>query len=166
MKSMTVELFNIAGKVAVITGGAKDLGFDMALALAQAGANVVITSRSLENARKASKKIKKMAKVDTLGIALDHCDWKQVESFAREVHQWKGYIDIIVNNAGGGSGKSEGNLFRRSIEDIANLIRTNLLGPIFCCKAIGPYMIKRRRGKIINIASKASVFGIFGKGYI
>jgi len=154
------DSFRLCGKVALITGGARDLGFDMAMALGQAGADVVVTSRTLANARQAAEKIKAACEqVDTLGLQLDHTDWEQVRAVAKEAHAWRGHLDVLVNNAGGGSGKGKCNLFERRVEDIVALIHNNLLGPMLCCKAVGPYMIAQRSGKIINIASIAALVG-------
>ena len=153
------EMFRLRDKVALITGGARDLGYDMAEALAEAGADVIVTSRTLAKAQEAAGKIRSAGGVDTLGLQLDHCDWPTVLSVAKQAHDWKGHVDILVNNAGGGSGKTEGNLFKRSVEDIVYLIHNNLIGPLYCCKAFGPPMVERGYGKIINIASAAGLIG-------
>ena len=153
------ELFKLDGKVAIITGGARDLGFDIAQALAEMGANVIVTSRTLSNAQKAADKLKAENDVDTLALQLDHCNWDEVKKMAEKAHQWKGHVDILVNNAGGGSGAGECNLFKRATEDIIELIHTNLVGSLFCCKAVGEFMLKQGHGKIINIASIAGIVG-------
>ena len=153
------DLFSLKDKVAVITGGARDLGFDIATALAEAGADVIVTSRTLKKAVESAELIKSRCKVDTLGLQLDHRDWQQVKNMADEAYRWKEHVDILVNNAGGGSGKSEGNFFKRDIADINDLVTCNLLGPLYCCKALGPYMVKQGYGKIINIASNAALIG-------
>ena len=154
-----LDMFCLKGKVALVTGGACGLGFDMAQALAQAGADVVVTSLMLGEAQEAAEKIRAIYQVDTLGLQLDHCDWPNVQALAAEAQDWKGHVDILVNNAGGGSGQGEGNLFKRDSEDIVGLINTNLLGPLYCCKAFGSAMLERGSGKIINIASIAGLVG-------
>ena len=155
----TRGMFSLDGKVALVTGGARDLGFDIASAVAEAGADVIITSRTLANAREASEKLKAACGTDALALELDHCDWSQVERVAKEAHDWKGRVDVLVNNAGGGVGESPGNLFKRSPEDIVALIHTNPVGPLYCCKAVGAFMMKQGSGKIINIASIAGLVG-------
>ena len=151
--------FDLKDQVAIITGGSEWLGYDMGCALAEAGAFIVITSRQLERARQACQKISDTYKVETLPIVLDQRDYKSVENMTNEILSWKGHINILINNAGGGSGKSEGNIFSRCPEDIKNLIDINLTGPLFCCKAVAAQMMSQKSGKIINIASIAALVG-------
>lgn len=153
------ELFRLDGKVALVTGGARDLGFDMAVALAQFGADVIVTSRTLANAEKSAGRIKDVSGADALGLELDHCDFSQVQRVAKQAHEWKDHVDVLVNNAGGGSGETTGDLFSRSVKDIDDMVRNNLLGPMYCCKAFGAYMVQQGSGKIINIASAAGLIG-------
>ncbi|HHW48460.1 MAG TPA: SDR family oxidoreductase [Clostridiaceae bacterium] len=153
------DLFNLKGKVAIVTGAHAWLGYDMACALAEAGCNIIITSRELSRAKEATDKIANEYKVETLPLTMDQRDYEQVKAMAEEAYKWKGHIDILINNAGGGSGKSEGNLFKRSPEDIVNMINTNLTGVLFCCKEVGKYMVKQGYGKIINIGSIAGIVG-------
>ncbi|HUV08263.1 MAG TPA: SDR family oxidoreductase, partial [Spirochaetia bacterium] len=77
----------------------------------------------------------------------------------------KGRIDVLVNNAGGGSGAGECNLLKRKPEDAAGLISTNLIGALFCCQEVSRFMIERGSGKIINIASVAGLVGRDRKMY-
>lgn len=153
------ELFSLKGKMAIITGAARDLGFDIALSFAEVGADIVITSRTLTKAQEASDKIKQACHVDTLALQIDHCNWTQVKDMAEKAHAWKGHIDILVNNAGGRTEQEEGNLFKRRPESIVNMIHANLIGPLFCCKAVGRFMMEQGSGKIINIASIAGLVG-------
>ena len=153
------ELFKLEGKVAIVTGAHSWLGYDMACVLAEAGCDLIITSRSKTRAEEAAEKIKKDCEVDALGLTMDQRHHDQVKMMAEKAHEWKGHIDILVNNAGGGSGRSEGNLLKRSAVDISDLISTNLTGALYCCKEIGRFMVEQRRGKIINIASIAGLVG-------
>jgi len=158
-KSNIFEEFNLSGQVSIVTGGSMNLGFDMACALAQAGSNIVLTSRIYERAQFATEKINKTYGVETLPIEMDHCHHQQVENMASEVMNWKGHVNILINNAGGSSKKSEGNLFRRSPEAIKDLITINLTGPLFCCREIGRIMMGQGFGKIINVASVSGMIG-------
>ena len=155
----TEGLFGLNGKVAVVIGGARDLGFDMAQALGEAGANLVITSRTLASAEKAIDRLKATCPGDILPLALDVCDHGQVIAVAETVRSWKGQIDVLVNNAGGGLGLIPTNLFQRKPEDIRQLIDTNLVGTLFCCQAFGKVMADQGHGSIINIASIAGMVG-------
>jgi NAD(P)-dependent dehydrogenase (short-subunit alcohol dehydrogenase family) len=153
------ELFDLKGKVAIITGGHVWLGYDMACALAEAGCNIIITSRTSGKLDAALKEISSEYGVDILSLTMDHCDHDQVKSMAQQARDWKGHIDILINNAGGGSGASEGNLFKRSPKDMINLIHSNLIGALFCCQEVGRIMADQGFGKIINIGSVAGMVG-------
>jgi Dehydrogenases with different specificities (related to short-chain alcohol dehydrogenases) len=152
-------MFSLKGKVALVTGGTKWLGRDMAEAMAQNGADIIITSRILHKASIAAKEIADKYNVNALGLSLDVNNIESVEKAAKDAKDWQGHIDILVNNAGGGSGASEGNLFERDYEAIQNMINTNLVGVIFMAKAVGKYMIEQKSGKIINIGSIAGIVG-------
>jgi NAD(P)-dependent dehydrogenase (short-subunit alcohol dehydrogenase family) len=82
-----------------------------------------------------------------------------VEKVVQAVHAWEGTVDILVNSAGGGSGKSVARLFERTPEDIAGMIDLNLNGMIYCCREVGRFMAEQGSGKIINIASIAGLLG-------
>ena len=153
------DMLRLDGKVAVITGARQGLGFDMASALAEAGATIVITSRDTEGAGETAKKLTELYGVKSYAVAIDQTDYASVEKGIDEIVAKEGKIDILVNNAGGGSGKSTGYIIDRDPEVIKSLIDTNLTGMIFCCKAVAKYMIEKGYGKIINIGSIAGIVG-------
>ena len=155
------DSFRLDGQVAMITGGSRDLGYDMAEALAEAGCHLAITSRNLDRATDAAKALGRDFNVDVLPLSLDVADFEDVSSAVDRIIEWKGRIDILINNAGGGGGgvPVATDLFERPVEAIESLITVNLLGTIFCCKAVGPKMVEAGRGKIINIGSIAGVGG-------
>jgi len=156
---MTIqEMFSLHGRVAVVTGGARDLGFDMAEILAEAGCRLVITSRSRRRAEAAAEKLKAQFDVDLLALDLDVREHAQVAALAEEALSWKGRVDILINNAGGGS-HTPTNLFRRKPEDMVDLISINLIGTLYCCQEFGRIMVRQGQGKIINIASIAGMVG-------
>lgn len=152
-------MFELNGKVALLTGACKWLGRDMAEVFAEHGCNIILTSRSAQKAQEAADEIAAKYHVEAIGLELDVNSIESIEAMAEAAHNWKGRIDILVNNAGGGSGASEGHIFDRSYEDIQNMINTNLTGVIFMCKAVGRYMKEARSGKIINIGSIAGLVG-------
>jgi len=156
---MTIhDMFNLSGQVACVTGGARHLGFDMASVLAEAGCDLVITSRQLAHAEAAAEKLRVNYGREVLPLALDVADPAQVKTLAQQAAAWKGRVDILINNSGGSPGPGS-NLFERTPEEIRELIGVNLLGTLYCAQEIGRLMVKRRRGKIINIASIAGVLG-------
>ena len=154
-----LDMFRLDGRVAIITGAHAWLGNDMACALADVGCNIVITSRDLDRAQETADRIRKDYWVDTLALSMDQCCHEQVAAMARDAQAWKSRIDILINNAGGGSGKSPARIHDREPEDEANLIATNLTGALFCCKEVSRYMVEAEYGKIINIASIAGLVG-------
>jgi len=157
---MTIEeMFDLKGKVALVTGAHAWLGYDIACVLAEAGCNLIVTSRDKTRAQETAGGIAEAFGVETLGLAMDQRYHDQVKAMVERACAWKGHIDILVNNAGGGSGKSAGHLLKRNPEDEVQLITTNLTGVLFCCKEVARCMIKQGFGKIINIASIAGLIG-------
>lgn len=154
-----LETFRLDGQVAIITGGARTLGYDMAEALAEAGCHLAITSRELAHAESAAAKLRKGHGVDVLPLALDVRDYERVAAAVHAAAHWKGHIDVLINNAGGGAGKGPRHLFDREPADMVELIHVNLLGTLYCCKEVGKIMQQQGRGKIINIASIAGMVG-------
>ena len=94
---MTIqEMFDLTGKVAVIIGGARDFGFNMADVLAEAGCDLVLTSRTLASAEQTAAKLKAKHKRDTLPLALDVTRHPQIAEVADRAAAWKGHIDILI----------------------------------------------------------------------
>ena len=154
-----LERFCLKGKTAIVTGGNTGLGADMALALAQVGANVIVTSRSLKRAKDAARELSEHYGINSLGLELVQQEWDSVEQMAGEAASFQGRIDILVNNAGGGAGLSDGDFAVRDIHAMEEMIAVNLMGVLYCCRAVAGYMIKQGRGKIVNIASVAGMVG-------
>lgn len=151
--------WDLNGKVAIITGGARGLGYDMACALAAAGCNLILTSRFVHTLEAPVEHLKSTYQVNVLGIGLDHRHFDQVSDMAVKAMNFMGSIDILINNAGGGSGSGESDFFLRAPEEMADMINNNLLGAMYCCREIGKIMRKQGFGKIINIASIAGMVG-------
>ncbi len=154
-----IDSFSLKGQVAIVTGGARTLGYDMAGALAEAGADLVITSRSLASAELAAAQLQADHGVEVLPLQLDVRDYEQVAEMARAAYDWKGRVDVLINNAGGGGGQGSTDLFERTAQDMSDLIATNLTGALYCCKEVGQRMAAQGSGKIINIASIAGLVG-------
>ena len=157
-----IDLFDLKGKIALVTGGTQGLGLQAAQALMEAGAEVVITSRSLNKAIDAAAKLCLNSPNQAHGTELDVTCEDSWETLIRQMIGNYGQIDILVNNAGGrrvtsGSpvGEGIGELFLegRSLVDWQYTLDVNLTGVFLGCRAVAPEMKKRRSGKIINIAS-------------
>jgi gluconate 5-dehydrogenase len=154
-----LEMFRLTGKVAIVTGGARHLGYDMAEAFAEAGADLVVTSRTLDAAEKATVRLRQEHGRDALALQLDVCNHAEVKAVIASAYAWKGHIDILVNNAGGASGSGPCHLFERDPKDAQALINTNLVGAICCAQEAARLMAQQGSGKIINIASIAGMLG-------
>ncbi|NMB47073.1 MAG: SDR family oxidoreductase [Firmicutes bacterium] len=147
---MRGNIFDLMGKVAVVTGGAQGLGLAMGQALANAGANLVIMDINLEKSKVEAKKIKTEYGVQTLALRADVRNQKEVEGVVAEVAKRFGKLDIFVNNAGICKNiKAE----EMSLEDWQEVIDINLTGVFIGCQAAGKQMLKQGSGSIINIAS-------------
>jgi NAD(P)-dependent dehydrogenase (short-subunit alcohol dehydrogenase family) len=153
------KMFDLTGKVVLVVGGARNFGFDISSILCAAGCKVALTSRSLSNAKETALKLRRSYNAEILPLKLDHTNFKQVSDVVKRTHDWQGHLDVLVNNAGGGSGKGACKLFERNPADIKNLLDVNLTGAIYCCREVGKIMAQQKKGKIINIASMAALVG-------
>lgn len=153
------QLFNLSGKVALITGGARHLGFDAASVLAAAGCDVVITSRDLESAENSAKKLAETYNIETLGLKLNQTEFDSVAETVNNIVEKFGKIDILINNAGGTPKSNASKLVERDPKIISELIELNLTSVLYVCREVSKVMIEQKSGKIINIASIAGMIG-------
>jgi gluconate 5-dehydrogenase len=156
------QLFDLTGRTFFVVGGARTLGYDMALALAEAGASGVITSRTAENARAAAKKIQDATGRKVTGIGVDGADEGSVKSGVESALAELGRIDIVVNNVGGGGGGANAGstkLEERLLATWESVQATNVTAPFLVCKHVAPVLMKQKSGCIINVASIAGLVG-------
>jgi gluconate 5-dehydrogenase len=149
------ELMSLEGRVSVVTGGATGLGFQMATGLAEAGSDVVICSRKLENCEKAAAQLEKLS-VKALAVGCDVTKPDQVEALKDATLRTFGRIDVLVNNAGRAWVAPPEEMPLERWQQVFDL---NITAPFLCAQAFGREMIRARRGKIINIASIAGLVG-------
>lgn len=149
------QLFDLAERVAVVTGGSTGLGRQMAEALAEMGASVVLCSRKKERCRQVAEKLKQHG-VRTLALGCDVTNPKEVQDMVESTLAEFGTIDILVNNAGLAWGATPEEM---RLEDWQKVLQTNLTGTFLCAQAVGRVMIRQRRGKIVNMASVAGFGG-------
>ncbi len=147
---MSLDVFKLDGRVALITGGNRGLGFAMAQALAEAGANVVVTSRHEERAVESAAALAGATGQRTMGLVVDVTSAEQIESMVSDVVKEFGRIDILVNNAGINIRKPVEELDEASWDLVQH---TNLKAPFLCSRAAARYMKEQRYGRIINISS-------------
>src|SRR6188474_3300780 len=155
-----LETFRLDGKVALITGGARGLGRTMALALAEAGADLALSGRSRETCEETAREIAAATGRKVRAFQADVTSGPDATRLAAEVTAACGSIDILINNAGT---NIRGKLGDLSEQDWDTVIDTNLKGPFLCSKAIGAQMIARGWGRVINIGSILSVIAIAGR---
>ena len=153
-------LFDLSGRVAIVTGASRGLGQTFARALANAGADVAITSRTLESLRPFQREIESMGR-RAVPLTLDVHDEASIRQMADAAHQAFGQIDILVNNAGCNVRKKAADV---TWADWNLVLDTNLRGAFFVAQAVARYMLPRGAGRIINIGSVTSVFGYAGLG--
>ena len=155
------ELFDLAGKVFLVVGGARDLGRDMATALAEAHADGVVTSRQSESAVAAAGAIGGATGRKVVGLPLDATDEDSVEQAVAGTVEAFGRIDVLVNNVGGGGGGMPGkpNLEERELAAWLALNAANVTAPWLVIKHVAPVMRRQQSGSIVNIASIAGMIG-------
>jgi NAD(P)-dependent dehydrogenase (short-subunit alcohol dehydrogenase family) len=152
------DLFDLSGKVAIVTGTSRGLGQYFARALAKAGADLVITSRDLSRLTDFKKEIEALGR-KALPVKLDVLVQSDIENMVRAAIREYGKIDILVNNAGLNIRSPSAEL---AWQDWDTVLDTNLKGAFFCAQAVAKKMIKRNYGRIINIGSCTCVFGMEG----
>ena len=157
---MAAELFDLTGKTAIVTGTSRGLGQYFGRALAKAGADLVITSRSPSTLALFQEEIELLGR-KAVPVELDVRDANSIEAAVEAAHEAYGKIDILVNNAGC-------NVRKPSIdvtwEDWNLVLDTNLRGTFFVAQAVARKMIPRQYGRIINIGSVTCVAGYAGLG--
>jgi 2-deoxy-D-gluconate 3-dehydrogenase len=150
-----MQLFDLNGKVAIVTGGNGGIGFGMAKGLAQAGATVAIAGR---NAAKSDKAVRELEKLGGKGFAVtvDVTQEDSVAAMVRDVVGKAGRVDILVNNAGINIRKLPQDM---ALTEWHQVLDANLTSAFLCSKAVYPEMKKAGRGKILNNGSMMSIFG-------
>jgi NAD(P)-dependent dehydrogenase (short-subunit alcohol dehydrogenase family) len=148
--------FSLSGKVALVTGAARGIGKACALALAQAGADVVLGLRDRSTGQDVVRQIQDMGR-RALPVQMDVTRLSEINRAVDEAMQAFGQIDILVNNAG--IGKSNP-VEQVTEDDFDYIISVNLKGTYFTAQAVGKIMIKQRQGRIINLGSQAGAIAL------
>lgn len=147
-----MEIFDLSGRIAMITGGNRGIGLGIAKGLAVAGATVVIVNRKAAEGQSAAESLKKEG-LSAVAIPADVCDTSSIATLLTKVVRDFGKIDVLVNNAGVVVRKPTEEI---SEEDWDYVMDTNLKAVFFCCQLVGREMLRNKRGKIINISSNVS----------
>jgi NAD(P)-dependent dehydrogenase (short-subunit alcohol dehydrogenase family) len=149
------ELFDLNGKVAIVTGGSIGLGRQMAEALAEAGADLVLCARKKERCDRAAKELEALG-ADTLALGCDVKKPEDVQAVVDRTVERFGRLDILINNAGTSWGAP---VEEMTLEQWNKVIETNLTGTFLFSQAAGKVMVRQKSGKIINITSVAGIHG-------
>lgn len=150
----------LKGKNAIITGASRGIGREIALTLAENGANIVINYRNYNNEIEALVKDIEAKGVKIVTVKCDVSNFEEVENLISEAKEKLGSIDVLVNNAGI---TKDGLLMRMKQEDFESVLDVNLKGVFNTTKLITPIMMKQRTGKIINISSVVGLVGNAGQ---
>lgn len=157
------KLFDLKGKVFLVIGGARDLGRQMAEALAEANADGMITSRTASSAEQTARELSAATGRRVEGIGLDAVNEADIQRVVAACVERFGRIDILVNNVGGGGAKAGRNaptaLEERDAEDWRRLQEANVTAPFLICKHVAPVLRKQKSGSVIHIASIAGLIG-------
>jgi 3-oxoacyl-[acyl-carrier protein] reductase len=152
-------MFSLKDKVAVVTGASQGIGRETALALAEAGAKVVVAAR---NEEKLAALVAEIAAAggEAIAVKMDVADAEQVKAGFKQVIEKFGRLDILVNNA---AVTRDGLAMRMKKEDWDAVLQTNLTGAHFCIQQALPTMMKARAGRIINVSSIVAQMGNAGQ---
>lgn len=150
---------SLEGKIALVTGGARGIGKEIALVLAKEGANIALCDINLEEAEKTAKEIQELGR-DSIAFKADVADLGQVQDMVDKILDKFKRLDILINNAGI---TRDGLILRMSEEDWDKVIAVNLKGCFVCTKVVSKVMLKQRSGKIVNLASIIGIMGNAGQ---
>ncbi|KGX91290.1 gluconate 2-dehydrogenase [Pontibacillus halophilus JSM 076056 = DSM 19796] len=150
-----LKLFELTGKTAIVTGGGRGLGRQIAEGFAEAGANVVVCSRKQETCEEVAKDLAQMG-VQTLGLACDVTKEEDVLQVVQTTKETFGSIDILVNNSGATWGAPALEMPREAWDKVMTV---NVTGTFLMSQQVGKVMVDQGHGKIINISSVAGLGG-------
>lgn len=151
-----MDLFKLDGKTAIVTGGGRGLGAQIAEGFAEAGANVVLCSRKVEACEEMAEKLKQQG-VRTMALECDVTKPEDVERVVKKTLEEFGTIDILVNNSGATWGAP---VLEMPLDAWRKVLDVNITGTFLMSQAAGEAMVRQGSGKIINIASVAGLGGI------
>jgi len=151
-----IKLFDLAGKVAIITGGSKGLGLAIAAGLASAGANIVLVNRNADDGEKSAQALSAFGTRVT-SFPADITSLEQTEAMVKFVVEVFGKIDILVNSAGI---NIRGPIDELSPADFNQVMEVNVNGTWLASRAVTPFMKQQKSGKIINLASTLGLVGL------
>jgi 2-deoxy-D-gluconate 3-dehydrogenase len=148
-------VFDLTGRVSIVTGGNGGIGYGIAHGLAEAGAAIVVAARQADKTAQAVTMLQALG-VKALGVTADVQDEASVHAMVQATIAAFGRVDILVNNAGINIRKAPQDY---TLAEWQQVLNTNLTGVFLCAREVYPHMVKAGGGKIINIGSMTSIFG-------
>jgi len=152
---ITNELFNLHGQVSVITGGARGLGLTISETLAQAGSDILICSRKIAQYEKQIEGLQNLG-IKCRALKCDVSNPQDVKNLSEFIEKEFGRVDILVNNAGATWGAP---VLDYPLDKWNKVMQVNVTGTFLCCQAIGQFMVRQKKGKIINLSSIEGIYG-------
>jgi gluconate 5-dehydrogenase len=152
-----IKQFDLTDRSAIITGGSKGLGLAMAAGLASAGARVMLVNRNTDEGIQAAQELSARYGVKAISFGADITKKEETEAMAKVAMDSFGQIDILINSAGI---NIRGPIDEVTPDDFNKVMDVNVNGTWLCCRAVTPFMKKREKGKIINLASTLGLVGL------
>lgn len=152
-----IKIFDMTGKVAIVTGGSKGLGLAMAAGMASAGAKIALVNRNAEQGEEAAEQLKTDYGVEAISIAANVTNEEQMNEMAKTVFDKWGRIDVLINSAGI---NIRGAIDELTSDEFNQVMDVNVNGTWLACKAVTSYMKEAKDGRIINLASTLGVVGL------
>ncbi|MFN3650281.1 MAG: SDR family NAD(P)-dependent oxidoreductase [Armatimonadota bacterium] len=154
-------MFDLSGQAALVTGGSRGLGYEMATALAEQGADLLLCSRKGAEAAEAAERIARETGRRVVGVEADVTDREQVRRLVSTALEEFGHLEILVNNAGAGLRRP---LLELSDEEWSGILRVCLDAPFMLAREVAPHMLRAGYGRILNISSSLGSIALPERG--
>ncbi len=158
---MSKQLFDLTGKVVLVTGGSRGLGKAISLGLADAGADIIVASRKLDNCQAVVKEIEAKGR-KALAVAAHTGKYEEIDRLVKLSFEHFGRVDIVINNAG--INPAAGAITDVTPEAFQKTLEVNTLGPWYLAAKLAPEMARQGGGVIINVISVSGLRGAMGQG--
>ncbi|MVF12152.1 glucose 1-dehydrogenase [Ketobacter sp. MCCC 1A13808] len=151
-------LLDFTGKVALVTGGSRGLGYQMVIGLAERGADIIIASRKLEQCERVAEEVRQLGR-KALAVSTHVGQWAQIDALIESAYQTFGRVDILINNAGMSPACPSHEVSEKLFDSVMNL---NFKGPFYLSSQVARRMVAAGGGSIINISSSGALMALPG----
>ncbi|MGB3622164.1 MAG: SDR family oxidoreductase, partial [Ketobacter sp.] len=155
---MMDALLDFTGKVALVTGGSRGLGYQMVIGLAERGADIIIASRKLEQCERVAEEVRQLGR-KALAVSTHVGQWAQIDALIESAYQTFGRVDILINNAGMSPACPSHEVSEKLFDSVMNL---NFKGPFYLSSQVARRMVAAGGGSIINISSSGALMALPG----